>query len=324
MSDNECSDELLEDLISRLSLNTKEKRILLLLSNLQQPVDIDKLNKLYFSYYPKDKKLPITSVINRLKENNLIIIRRNVSGELYNFDRNLLICAVEEKNLRDFRQGLDLVRDARRKTKKQAVYTYYGKDEVITGFEEMEQTILQKGGIMYDMRDILPFVADTENKLRKRHSDLIEKGLNDIVTYDCQRLKRRHEMLKSGALRMTIVMDRLQTEEALDSWRNHWGYDYISSRLSKFIELLELDSFLVVFSKERIDLKVEIIENYCAALYWRSFPRGQTDRLIVFWDPLIISGHTQYFWLSYYKAIEGRDPKTAKSEVRSWAQAQIF
>ncbi|MBC8492842.1 MAG: hypothetical protein H8D43_03575 [Chloroflexi bacterium] len=282
-------------------------------------LDVDRLS---LAWVEKWGSIPdgYNETLQSLIDTGLLVVESHTTRTVVRVDPDLLTRVIEERLHRTFAASIERIRRVRNSLVRPEVENYFGKAEVIRGFAKTEEQLLQHGGTMYDMRDIIPFVADTEDCLRLRHAGRVED--TDIET-DCYRLRRRHELLTSGKLRMTMLLDQIQAEEVLTHWAGRWGRDYVASRIAKFVELIALESFVVIFSKERIDLKLQIIEGSCSALYWRSTPRGETDRLMVFYQPLMILGHLEYFWTCYFASLQSRSVREAAAEVRAWAEAHL-
>jgi len=312
--------DLVLRLLSRARFSTLERQLLTLVIEAEAAgVDANQLAQNY-----KERWGPVPhafdAVVQDLISASLLVEERRPTGSVLRVDPNSFTRATEERLYRNLAEDLELARRVRDLSIERQFEEYYGKPNVIQGFMKIEQSILNRGGNMYDLRDILPFVADTEDGLRLRHAGTVDEA---GIEADCYRLRRRHELFASGKLRMTLLLDQIQTEEVLTRWSDRWGSDYVASRIAKFIELLDLDPFVVIFIKERIDLKLQIIEGHCAALYWRSIPQGETDRLIAFWQPSMILSFLQYFWTCYHTALRSRDVSSAEAEVRAWAEAQL-
>lgn len=200
----------------------------------------------------------------------------------------------------------------------------YSDSDVVYGFSELELKTLKEGGTFLDIRDILPYTADIPETLGLRRKEYGKAELSSHLKLDSYRIVRRQELFKDGHLSQIMILDKVATEQALKYWLGRYGYSYVIERLYKFLELLKLPNYQVIFSKRKVDFMLEIVPGHGVALYWRSRPFAITDRLIVFWDKSIIAAFENYFWKEYNNILEGNeDEKKAKEKVIHWTEKLI-
>lgn len=315
--------QILEEFLDLIPVSIEERRVIMLLWKEERQLCVKDISDLYQMDYNLKVGNKIYFILNNLVERKLLLLQIKDGAKLYFCDETQLNSTVGKFIEEEIAKKLHTYEKLKNFIGKPPMTKYSGEKGIVDGFFKLEERLLQIGGKVLDVRDILPFEADTIENLKLRHEDLISRGNFSELDKDIYKLTRSQELFKSGLLEDIIVLDKEQTYEGLKEWSNKYGKKYVLERLNIFLELLSLPNYQVVFGCDRIEFQVEIIPDYSAALYWRSEPKKITDRLLIFWHPGIIEGLQNYFWTEYYQAIKNKGKEEAKNDVIGWVKYNI-
>lgn len=311
----------IEKLLSLIPLSLEEKRVLqILLSHQKEGLTARQLRELYERGYNLKIGNKIYFVLNNLYRRNLISMdskTKKYSCDVDSLSFNISLFIHNEYKTKIF------VFNELSKAMSQPIISTYSDSDVLHGFFEMEKDLLREGGTFLDIRDILPYTADLPETLEVRRKEYGSTEPSSYSNLDSYRLIRRHELLKEGRLLQIMILDKIATEQTIRYWLGTYGYSYVMNRLNKFLEILQLPNYQIVFSKQRVNFMLEIIPGHATALYYRSRPFGITDRLVIFWGGNITASFEKYFWEEYNRTLKGKDEKEAKEEVIKWTKGLI-